>query len=88
MKTDIDFNKYNISLKQNKLNAENNIKIVDNIISVVGVSGVESNFYFVNELRNEIELSFIEINEYISNITFDDTISDLSGSVDTIVEVI
>ena len=86
LKTDIDFNKYNISLKQNKLNAGNNIKIVDNIISVVGVSGVESNFYFVNELRNEIELSFIEINEYISNITFDDTItSDLSGSVDTII---
>jgi len=44
IKSDIEMNQYNISLKQNKLNAGNNIKIVDNIISVVGVSGVESNF--------------------------------------------
>ena len=49
IKSDIEMNQYNISLKQNKLNAGNNIKIVDNIISVVGVSGVESNFYYVNQ---------------------------------------
>jgi len=78
IKSDIEMNQYNISLKQNKLNAGNNIKIVDNIISVVGVSGVESNFYYVNQLRNDVDSSFVEINDLITNITID---SDLSNSV-------
>jgi hypothetical protein len=78
IKSDIEMNKYNISLKQNKLNAGNNIKIVDNMISVVGVSGVESNFYYVNQLRNDVDSSFVEINDLITNITID---SDLSNSV-------
>ena len=88
IKSDIEMNQYNISLKQNKLNAGNNIKIVDNIISVVGVSGVESNFYYVNQLRNDVDSSFVEINDLITNITIDsdlnNSVYDLSSSVEAL----
>jgi len=84
--SDIKMNQYNISLKQNKLNSGNNIQIVDNIISVVGISGVESNFYYVNQLRNDVESSFVEINDLITNITIDTNLSnsvyDLSSSIE------
>jgi len=90
IKSDIEMNQYNISLKQNKLNAGNNIKIVDNIISVVGVSGVESNFYYVNQLRNDVDSSFVEINDLITNITItididlSNSVYDLSSSVEAL----
>ena len=86
--SDIKMNQYNISLKQNKLNSGNNIQIVDNIISVVGLSGVESNFYYVNQLRNDVESSFVEINDLITNITIDTNLSnsvyDLSSSIEAL----
>jgi len=86
--SDIKMNQYNISLKQNKLNSGNNIQIVDNIISVVGISGVESNFYYVNQLRNDVESSFVEINDLITNITIDTNLSnsvyDLSSSIEAL----
>lgn len=86
--SDIKMNQYNISLKQNKLNSGNNIQIVDNIISVVGLSGVESNFYYVNQLRNDVESSFVEINDLITNITIDTNMSnsvyDLSSSIEAL----